>query len=197
MKRAVSFFGSLFLGVVVLQLAGSTAHAVDPTFTKGDVFVGVSGGNVQWRHADGSLVQTLTTHSGTGATTGMAFDSSGKLYVTNFDQNEVSAFNTDGTLASPSTFGTGYNSDPESMLFDKSGDAYVGQADGTQDVLKFDSTGNSLATYAPATGPRGTDWIDLAADQCTLYYTSEGTSIKRFNVCTNTQLVDFATGLTG
>ena len=28
-------------------------------------------------------------------------------------------------------------------------------------------------------------------------YTSEGTSVKRFNVCTNTQLSDFATGLPG
>ena len=41
-------------------------------------------------------------------------------------------------------------------------------------------------------GGRG-DWIDLSADKCTLLYTSEGTLIRRFNVCTNTQLTDFAT----
>ena len=32
----------------------------------------------------------------------------------------------------------------------------------------------------------------MAADQCTIFYTSEGGKIKRFNVCTNTQLPDFA-----
>ena len=40
---------------------------------------------------------------------------------------------------------------------------------------------------------RGSDWIDLAADQCTLFNTSEGDLVKRFDVCTNTQLPDFAT----
>jgi len=29
-----------------------------------------------------------------------------------------------------------------------------------------------------------------------MYYTSEGSEFKRFDVCTDTQLVDFATGLT-
>ena len=198
MKRAVSLFGSLFLMVVVLQITVSTAGSAATTFTKGDVFVGVESGQVQWRHADGTLVTTLNTHAANGFTTGMAFDSTGKLYVTNFDQNEVSTFNTDGTLATPPTFGSGYGANPESILFDSSGNAYVGQASGTADVLKFDSTGASLATYDPATENVGTDWIDLAADQCTLYYTSEGTSIKRFDVCgTPTQLSDFATNLPG
>jgi hypothetical protein len=60
-------------------------------------------------------------------------------------------------------------------------------------VLKFDPSGNLLATFSPATEDRGTDWIDLAADQCTLFYTSEGLLVKRFDVCTNTQLTDFNT----
>jgi len=42
----------------------------------------------------------------------------------------------------------------------------------------------------------GSDWIDLAADQCTLYYTSEGNTIYRYNVCTGTQLAPFASGFT-
>src|SRR5262249_10159450 len=40
---------------------------------------------------------------------------------------------------------------------------------------------------------RGTDWIDLAADQRTLYYTSVGASNKRFDLCQNTPLPDFCT----
>jgi DNA-binding beta-propeller fold protein YncE len=37
----------------------------------------------------------------------------------------------------------------------------------------------------------------LAPDQCTIYYTSEGTSVLRFNVCTNSQGTAFATALPG
>ena len=54
-----------------------------------------------------------------------------------------------------------------------------------------------LASYSPAIEDRGSDWITLAPDGCTIDYTSEGTSVKRFDVCTNAQLADLATGLPG
>lgn len=42
----------------------------------------------------------------------------------------------------------------------------------------------------------GISRADLATDQCTLYYTALGSSsVQRFNVCTNTQQPDLATGL--
>jgi hypothetical protein len=144
---------------------------------------------VQWREPDGTLHATLTTLPST-ATTGMAFDSSDNLYVTGFDGNQVSVLDNTGALTGP--FGSGYNASPESILFDAAGNAYVGQADGTADILKFDSAGNPLASFNVATSIRGSDWIDLAADQCTMFYTSEGTEVKRFDVCTNSQLADFA-----
>jgi hypothetical protein len=53
--------------------------------------------------------------------------------------------------------------------------------------------GTLINTFSPAPEDRGTDWNDLAADQCTMYYTSEGKSVKRFNVCGNTQMSDFNT----
>src|SRR5262249_3098699 len=77
------------------------------------------------------------------------------------------------------------------------GNIYVGQADGSKNILKFDASGKLLASFAPETSPRGTDWIDLASDQCTMHYTSEGSDIKQYNVCTKTQLPAFATGLPG
>jgi hypothetical protein len=64
-------------------------------------------------------------------------------------------------------------------------------------IRKFDQYGNLLETFVVPTGSRGTDWIDLAGDQCTIYYTSEDTSVRRYNVCTHTALPVFATGLTG
>ena len=40
---------------------------------------------------------------------------------------------------------------------------------------------------------RGSDWIDLAADQTTMFYTSEGRLVYRYDVSTSTQLTNFAT----
>lgn len=143
---------------------------------------------------DGELVNTYDTGSAS-ITTGTIFDSSGNLFVTDFDGNDVSKFNPAGELLG--SFGSGFDADPESIVVDSSGNFYVGQADGEHKVLKFDKNGNLLAEFSPETESRGTDWITLASDDCTLYYTSEGHSIKRFNVCTNEQLPDFVDNLPG
>jgi hypothetical protein len=171
-------------------VAGPAQPTHATTYQVGDVFVATDqGGTVQWREPNGTLHATLTTLP-SSQTTGMAFDSSANLYVTGFGGNQVSKLNNAGVLLGP--FGSGYNADPESILFDAAGNAYVGQADGTRDIRKFDSAGVFLAAYNVATSDRGSDWIDLAADQCTMHYTSEGNEVKRFDVCTNTQLPDFA-----
>jgi hypothetical protein len=183
------WLATLALGVAVLMASpAQPSHAT--TFQVGDVFVATDqGGTVQWREPDGTLHATLATQPST-FTTGMAFDTSDNLYVTGFDGNVVSVLDNAGALTG--SFGSGYNSNPESILFDAAGNAYVGQALGTQDILKFDSAGNPLTSFNVATSGLGSDWIDLAADQCTMFYTSEGTDVKRFDVCTNTQLADFA-----
>lgn len=186
------------LAAIVAGLAALafTQSASTSAFTTGDVFVSVSNGLVNEYTPAGALVQTLDTTKGAGIfTTGLSFDVGGNFYVTDFNANDVSKFDSNGVLQG--SFGSGYGSDPESVLFDAAGDAYVGQADGSHQILKFDSTGAPLGTFSPATEDRGTDWIDLGADQCTMHYTSEGTSVKTFNVCTNTQGPDFATGLPG
>lgn len=164
------------------------------SFSAGDVFAGVANGQVNWYHANGVLATTLDTGLG-GFTTGMAFDGAGNLYVTNFSAGTVSKFDTSGNYLG--IFGSGYSGSPESIVFDGAGNAYVGSVDGDDAIRKFDPAGNPLSQYYVATETRGSDWIDLAADQCTMYYTSEGVTVKRFNVCTNTQLSDFASGLYG
>lgn len=193
--------------VVVCCLAGvgsQVAQAQSPTFQTGDVFVAIGGfssgditrhGRVLWYRKDGSFVKTLDTGQANTETAGMAFDASGNLYAAVFQANNVVKFDHSGNLLG--TFGTGYNLDPESIHFDSSGNVYVGQADGTRQVLKFDASGSFITSFSPLTGPRGTDWIDLAADQKTLFYTSEGMSVRRFDLSTSTQLADFATGLPG
>jgi len=68
----------------------------------------------------------------------------------------------------------------------------VGRADGDQDVRRFNTSGTQLNQYNVVTGPRGSDWVDLGADQSTLFYTSEGGLVRRYNLATSTQLPDFA-----
>ncbi len=182
-------FQSVWL-LIGLCTAGQWAWADHVPFQVGHVLVSVGNGQVQHRDAAGNLLETLNTLQG-GFTTGMAFDTVGNLYVTNFNAHNVRKFDSKGGLIG--TFGSGYSGSPESILFDRNGNAYVGAVDGDNKIRKFDSLGNPLALFTVATERVGTDWIDLAADQCTMFYTSEGTNVKRFDVCTNTQLTNFNT----
>ena len=146
----------------------------------------------------GTLDTTTSGLNGSSQETGMCLDalSAGNLYTTNFFAFSMSQFTPLGGLANANvhTFGT---ATPNSCLFDAAGNLYVGLADagggafGGGDLLKFGPTGALLATFDPATELRGTDWIDLAADQRTVLYTSEGNSIKRFDVVNNVQLPDY------
>jgi hypothetical protein len=177
-------FGTAAMGI---PLKMQSAYAAHDTFQLGDVFVAVSNGRVDWYHPDGTFNQQLDTTLG-GFTTGMAFDSDGKLYVTGFSANAVSVFDTDGTLLG--TFGSGYST-PESIVFNAAGNAFVGSVGGS--IVEVDSTGSVVDTDLPGR----VDFIDLSADQCTMLFTQEGTSIPRFDVCTDTALTTFATGLGG
>lgn len=178
------------LCLLILTAAAASTLTADP-FVLGDVFASVGNGQVKVFSQSGVLKQTLNTGTSSQFTTGSSFDSSGNFYVTTFFTNVVSKFDSNGTLLN-SSFSTGFNSNPESIAFDRSGNFYVGQADGMRDIRKFDSTGAQIGSFAATTGPRGTDWIDLAADQSTIFYTSEGGLIRRFDTSTNTQLANFA-----
>src|SRR6266508_478069 len=182
-----SFQGVILCLIFVLVL-GRPAAADHVPFRVGDVFVSVSNGKVQHRDGAGALLETLDTLQG-GFTTGMAFDSAGNLYVTGFSGGNVRKFDNRGRLIG--TFGIGYSGSPESILFDANGNVYVGSVNGDNRLRKFDAFGNPLGIFTLALERRGSDWIDLAADQCTLFYTSEGAHVKRFDVCANSQRADF------
>src|SRR5260370_40973281 len=49
-----------------------------------------------------------------------------------------------------------------------------------------------MHVFAAVSEDAGVDWIDLAADGCTLRYTSEGPDVLQFDVCGGAQLQDFA-----
>jgi hypothetical protein len=190
--RAALLLAALTIGSLS---SASPAGANGVAFNTGDVLANVGGGFIKHFSTTGTLLDTLDSTTGTNEGDGMCFDAAGNLYATEgFSANTVSKFDTNGNLVA-ANFGSGYNSHPESCVFDSANHIYVGQPDGTHNVLEFDTSGTPLGSFAPAIEDRGTDWLDLASDQCSLHYTSEGSTIKRFDICTNTQLTDFASGL--
>ena len=191
-RHALAFRVSTIPAAALLTCVISFGAEAAP-FQEGDVFAAVGNGRVAQYDENGAFKDILDTTRG-GFTTGMAFDSNDNLYVTNFTDRSISRFNSSGTLTESQfvTSPTGANS-PESIVFDADGNFFVGHADGNADVAKYDSAGTLLDTFRVAIEDRGSDWIDLAADQKTLVYTSEGFEVKRFDTDTKTQLSDFAT----
>jgi hypothetical protein len=195
----------LLVGTAAGALSGGlgtigAAHAASPMAT-GDVLLSIGGGKVEEHTPSGTLVQTLDSTTGTNENDGMCFDGSGNLYSTNgFVYGSVAKFDPTGALVNkdfvaPSSTANGH---PESCVVDSSGNIYVGLPDsGPTAIQKYSPTGTLLNTYPVTAEDRGSDWLDLAKDQCTIFYTSEDNSVLRFNTCTNTQLTPFATGLPG
>lgn len=190
-RRFLPLLIALLTGAAGAVGGAEAVHASGVPYAVGDVFADVGNGQVQHFSSTGVILDTLSGPATGNESTGMAFDLAGNLYATQFAANKVYKFDNAGNFVS--TFGSGYNADPESIGRDFFGNFYVGQAEGSHQILKFDSAGTPTGSFSPATDKRGTDWIDISADQCTVLYTSEGKLIKRFNVCTNTQLSDFAT----
>jgi PKD repeat protein len=188
--------GSFTTAVTATDVVGGTSAPASQGITVTDVptlFVGVGSGQVKQFDRNGNALKTLSTNQ-SGAITGMAFDWLDALYVTDFNADNVSKFNGSANLVG--NFGSGYNCKPESIVFDNAGNAYVGETGCSHALLKFDAYGNLAAAYTVSTEVEGSDWIDLASDQCTIYYTSQGTTVFRFNACTGQQETPFAKGLT-
>ena len=184
------------LGMVLLLVAFPHAARADHTpYAKGDIFAGTGQGKITRYGPDGTVKDTLDTTTGSSEDTGMCFDAGGNLRSTNFEAANVSLFDNIGNLVQ-AIWAKGFTGEPESCIVDRAGHIWFGIAD-SDEIREYDADGTLLNTFHAQRQNRGTDWIDLAADQCTIYYTSEGSSVKRFNTCTNQQEPDFATNLTG
>lgn len=165
-------------------------------------------GSIKRYTSTGTLIDVwgpTTSNGGGGLATGLCFGPGGTVLSTRFNHTNPILYSNAGAVLAPSfarvpgTFPFNFH---ESCTFDRDGDVYIGQAGGASSpdsavpVRRFDRHGIALEDFVLPTGPRGTDWIELAGDQCTLYYTSEDTVVRRYNVCTRTVLPDFAVGLT-
>ena len=62
-------------------------------------------------------------------------------------------------------------------------------------IWKFGPNGNLVTTFNVADDSGGAGWLDLAADQRTMFYTPYGQAVKRFEIVTATQLADLTSSL--
>jgi Ca2+-binding RTX toxin-like protein len=176
--------------VALTVIAASATGASAATWDIGDVFAGVGNSSVNVFGNAGTFKETITGGASSTFTTGCAFDSSDDLYATNFDAKEVVKYDGDDPHAVIATYPSQpSNGTPESVVFAENGDFYVGHAVGGI-VEKHDSTGAFVQDYP--TLQAGTDWIDLAADQRTIFFTDEGPEVFRYDLATQTPLSDFA-----
>src|SRR3972149_6677025 len=116
--------------IILIALIASMVGQLLPVaaavpFGVGDVFAGVGAGKIKHFSPTGVFLEELDTATGSNEEKGMAFDSSGNLFVTNLTHNSMSKFNNGDNFISP--FGSGFNLHPESIVFDAAGNLYVGQ----------------------------------------------------------------------
>lgn len=176
------------LRIAAALLALAVSMPAYAAFTKGNVLAAVGNGMIKEFTPTGTLVATYDTTTGSSETTGMCMDGSGNLYATMFTHGSIAKFSSSGALIS-GDFIAGLSS-PESCQVNQAGDLFVGLTGGG--IRRFNaSTGALIATYSDS--PSRSGWIDIAADQCTIFYADDSPAISRFDVCTNAQLPDFAT----
>ncbi|MGB8386000.1 MAG: hypothetical protein WCG47_32985 [Dermatophilaceae bacterium] len=177
------------------MLAATAVSAQASEWQIGDVFANTPAGSTAVKVYDnsGNFKEEFGSAGLSGEGTGCAFNASHDLYATFFQLNETHKFTNAHphsdvqTISNPGT--------NESIVFDSAGNFYIGIADPSASdiVRKYDPAGNLLDSYTNLDTDRGADWIDLAADQHTLFYDGEGNVVRRYDLTTHTQLPDFAT----
>jgi hypothetical protein len=178
------------MGVVILLVVIHISLGAVTTWNVSDVFVGVSNGQYRVYDNNGIFKETISDGLG-GFTTGCAFNPPlTRLYTTNFANTKVIVYDDPSPHPIVQVVDTNVTSPgghTESITFASNGDYYVGHPDGNDLIHRYDAAGNLLATYAVAVDNRGTDWIDLASNQTTLFYTSEGRAVQRYDVVAGQQ----------
>ena len=188
--RSAYAIAAVAAAVLTVGLQSAAADGID----RGDLLV--SGGNpsVITRYApDGTAKGTLAHSDGAGP---LCFDrSSEHLVAPGAGLYDSTGARLRSAWASVSPVGD--------CTVDKAGNVYLAGAPSTGDnvtghapIRKFDLTGHELGSYdVAATGltyTRAVYSLDLAPDQCTMYYgLGGGEDILRYDVCTHTQLPGF------
>jgi hypothetical protein len=146
-------------------------------FHRGDVFVRGSANGIEEYSPEGTPVQLIEGSSGSG---GFCFDPTGDYLIV----PGAGLFDKQGRMLESNWASV---KDSRNCVVDGSGNVFVARL-GLR-LTKYDTEGNPLQTFDIRVSGFGLA-IALGPDGCTMYYGSFsalGTSIGRFNVCTNSQ----------
>jgi len=97
----------------------------------------------------------------------------------------------------------GYTRNFGVITFDREGNAYTNAPVGMGIIAKTNPSGDLVTTFdvpldnLPGGGSGGLVSLDLASDQCTMYYTSRGKRVFRYDVCAGVALPDLTSSLPG
>ena len=152
---------------------------------------------MQWRLPDGTLNLSIPATSNGG----VGFGVDGSLYLTQFQYGStVSKYNTQGSHVA--TYSVGSCQDPASVMADSQGNILIGSGGNLnctyKYITKWGPSDNLIANYTPASDSgweHGPGWLALQADDCTVRYSTGLSTIRRYNICTSTQLSNFSNGL--
>lgn len=181
---------------VVLAIAAGLAAPVAASaydWQVGDVFVGLSDGHYNVYDNGGTLRQTIdqTVTGASHRAVDCAFDNSGVLHTTAFDDGTVVRFllPEPHTKLADITVGT----QPESVSFARDGSYYVGHQVNPNSLRHLSGAGTPIANFTPAAPA---SLIDLSADQRTMFYVDRSGAaapiVHRFDVGSGADLPDFA-----
>jgi hypothetical protein len=190
-------FGLLILTAFVCALSvhAQQQHA---TFQYGDIIAGgqtptgiTAFGRFDWYLPDGMLNKRMNETLGE-LPQDVALDSAGNVYWPTFFTIRV-LDNTGRYVKDFPRFPTFAGA----ISFDRAGNAYIATTGKT--LLKTTSAGDLLTTFIlPSEDPRfGINSIDLAADQCTMHYSTFGKRVLRYDVCRGVALPDLTSSLPG
>ena len=177
----------MIAAALLLLVAGATTslRAQAPQWNVGDVFAAVGGGQYKVYSNVGVLKTTISDGTGGVITAGCAFDSAYRLFTTNFSNTapvpDIFRFAIDNAHSIVQKISGGF-SQSESIAFDGHGFFYVGYAGGG--LEKYNHDGVFQTSFSPTVENRSVDWIDVASDGQTIFYTSEGRKIFRFSTVT-------------
>ncbi len=179
--------------VALLMSAGVTRlKAEESTWSVGDLFLGVGDGTYHVYDSQGRFKQAIADELG-GYTTDCGFSPDlERLYTTNYTNTKVVVYEEGSVLQTIDPAATSPGGHTGSIVFDSQGNFFVGHPDGNTLIHQYGESGLLLNTFDVAVEDRGTNWIDLSSDQATLFYTSEGRYIQRYDTETAAQLSDFA-----
>jgi len=158
----------------------------------GNLYVGICDGSLQNTQQDevdvysptGQFVTAFHGPTQNACLTGMAFDGADHFHIISarFQTQSWNVFEFDNSGHLLSNRGP-FNS-PVSITHDTQGNIYLGQ--GT--ILKIDTAGN-VSSFTVAGGAQ---WIDMAPDQRTIYYSASNGDVKTFDIVSRTQGPDIA-----